>query len=76
VLEQSNANFAFEIPNLTAQWRLRDVKLRCRAMYILQFRNSNEVAQVAEFHIDRIPNRYRYPSNKVMSLSSARTIRS
>jgi hypothetical protein len=26
------------------------VKLRCRASYILQFRNGNEVAQVAEVH--------------------------
>jgi hypothetical protein len=36
-----------------------NVKLRCGAMYILQFRNSNEVAQVAEFHFGRIPDRYR-----------------
>jgi hypothetical protein len=72
VLEQSDAKFVFEIPNLTAQWRLRDVKLRCRAGYILQFRNGNEVAQVAEFHFGNIPDRYGEPSNKVISLSSAR----
>jgi hypothetical protein len=34
------------------------VKLRRRTTYILQFRNGNEVAQVAEFHFSNIPGRY------------------
>ena len=50
MVEQRNAQFIFEIANLSAQRRLRNVKARGGAGHVLFFSDGDEVSQVAEFH--------------------------
>src|ERR1700692_668071 len=50
MLEKGNAEFIFEVANLPAQWRLRNVKPRGCARHILSFSDGDEIAQVAQLH--------------------------
>jgi hypothetical protein len=50
VVEKRNAQFIFEVANLPAQRRLRNVKPRGGARHVLFFSDGDEVSQVTEFH--------------------------
>jgi len=50
VLKQCHAQFVFEVADLPAQRRLRNVKPRGRAGHVLFLGNGDEVSQVAQFH--------------------------
>ena len=49
-LEMYDAELFLEIMDLTTDRRLRNVKLRCGANDILRFGDSDEVAEMSEFH--------------------------
>ena len=51
VVDQRHAEFFFEVADLTAQGRLRDVQSRRRAGHVLFFGDGDEVAQMTEFHV-------------------------
>jgi hypothetical protein len=50
VLEKRNPELIFEVANLSAQRRLRNVKPRRARCHVLFFSDGDEVSQVAEFH--------------------------
>ena len=64
VLEQRDAKFNFQIPDLPAQGRLRDVKSRRRACHVLFFGDGNEKASIRVGHGQ--------PSDKVFPPKSLR----
>jgi len=50
MLEQGNAEFIFQVANLPAQRRLRNVKPLGCARHVLLFSDRDEIAQVTQFH--------------------------
>jgi len=61
----SHAWFIFEVANLPAQRRLRNLQPRGSTRHVLFFDDSDEVSQVAEFHSPfSLPFRPCEPSRK------------